>query len=79
LIASMSGNSLIININNRIQYYLQDFRLRTFLLENNRNNYLPAHKAIVDAIVAHEATLAEESMARHLEIASKDLETSKTG
>lgn len=79
LIASMSGNSLIISINNSIQHYLHEFRLRTYLLENNRNNYFPAHKAIVDAIDAHEAKVAEENMARHLEVASKDLEKSKTG
>ncbi|WKZ36410.1 MAG: FadR/GntR family transcriptional regulator [Anaerolineales bacterium] len=79
LIASMSGNSLLVSINMDIQRYLHEFRLRTFLLENNRNNYYPAHKAIVDAFDAHDAKLGEEYMARHLQAVSRDLEKSKAG
>lgn len=79
LIAAMSGNSLLVSINRDIQNYLHDFRLRTFLLENNRDNYYPAHKAIVDAFETCDARRAEESMAKHLEVVSRDLEKSKAG
>lgn len=77
LIASISGNSLIVSINKDIQSYLHEFRLRTFLFENNRNNYYQPHKAIVDAVSAHDTRLGESYMARHLEVVSIDLEKSK--
>jgi GntR family transcriptional repressor for pyruvate dehydrogenase complex len=79
LIASLSGNSLLISINTSIQHYLHEFRLRTYLIENNRNNYYPAHKAIVDAFDARDVKLGEECMTRHLDVAGRDLERSKAG
>jgi GntR family transcriptional repressor for pyruvate dehydrogenase complex len=78
LIASMSKNSLLISINNNIEKYLSEFRMRTFLFENNRRNFYPAHKKIVKAFDLRDEELGRKNMLEHLDVVDQDLEKSKT-
>jgi GntR family transcriptional repressor for pyruvate dehydrogenase complex len=76
LIALISKNSLLISINKDIENCLHEFRLRTFLIENNRSNFYPAHKEIVDAFVARDVRQGEKSMLKHLSMVHHDMEKS---
>ena len=78
LIASMSENSLLISINNNIEKYLSEFRMRTFLFENNRRNFYPAHKEIVKAFDLRDEELGRKNMLKHLDTVDQDLEKSKS-
>lgn len=78
MIASMSGNSLLMAINADIEDYLSEFRLRTFLFENNRRNFFPAHRAIVEAFDCRDKTLGEKNMLKHLDTVYQDMEKSKS-
>ncbi len=77
LIASMSKNSLLVSITKDIENYLAEFRLRTFLFENNRKNYYPAHEAIVKAFDTRNKQQGEISMLKHLDTVNVDMEKSK--
>jgi len=78
LIAEMSGNSLLMSINNDIEDYLSEFRMRTFLFENNRRNFFPAHQAIVEAFESRDTALGEKNMLKHLDTVHQDMEKSKS-
>ncbi len=77
LISILSGNSLISGIDRDIRDYLHEFRMRTFLIEQNRANYYPAHHAIVEAFDRRDSQLGVQAMKSHLEVAQRDLEKSK--
>ena len=75
-IALMSKNSLIPSISREIEYYLHEFRLRTFQIEENCRNLYPAHKSIVDAFDLGDVDLGVRNMRKHLDLVYQDLRKS---
>lgn len=73
----ISGNALLIEINEMIAGQLSQFRQNTFKIKNNIDNFIPAHDAIIHAFETHDAALGEKKMRQHMKKVSKDLEASK--
>lgn len=73
----ISGNALLIEINEMIAGQLALFRQNTFKIKNNIDNFIPAHEAIIHAFEIHDAALGEKKMHQHMKKVSKDLEASK--
>ena len=76
-IFTISGNALLIEINNMIAGQLAQFRQNTFKIKNNIDNFIPAHDAIIRAFETRDAALGEKKMKQHMKKVSKDLESSK--
>lgn len=76
-ISMLSGNALLIEINEMISSQLSQFRQNTFQIKTNIDNFIPAHDAIIHAFEIHDAALGEKKMRQHMKKVSKDLETSK--
>ena len=73
----IAGNALMIEINDMITRHLAQFRQNTFKIQNNVDNFIPAHGAILRAFEAHDALLGEKKMRQHMKKVAKDLESSK--
>lgn len=73
----ISGNALLIEINNMITQQLSQFRQNTFKIKNNVANFIPAHYEIIKAFEQHDQSLGEKKMKQHMKMIAKDLETSK--
>ena len=76
-ISMLSGNALLIEINEMISSQLSQFRQNTFQIKTNIDNFIPAHDAIIHAFEIHDAALGEKKMRQLMKKVSKDLETSK--
>lgn len=76
-IFTISGNALLIEINNMIAGQLAQFRQNTFRIKNNIDNFIPAHDAIIRAFETRDAVLGEKKMKQHMKKVSKDLKSSK--
>lgn len=76
-ISMISGNALLIEINEIISRQLSQFRQNTFKIKTNIDNFIPAHDAIIHAFEIHDTALGEKKMRQHMKKVSKDLETSK--
>lgn len=77
IIFMITGNGLMIEINEMINRHLAQFRQHTFRIQNNIDNFIPAHGAIVQAFEMHDPELGEKRMRQHMKKVAKDLETSK--
>lgn len=73
----LSGNVLLLEINNMITQQLAQFRQNTFKIKNNVENFIPAHYEIIKAFEQHDPALGEKKMKQHMKKVAKDLETSK--
>lgn len=76
-ILEYSHNKLLSSINKQIVHSLAKFRSHTFRIPGNVDNFIPAHKAILEAFEKRDAELGEKKMVQHLEWVYTDLETSK--
>lgn len=76
-IFQISGNPLLIEINDMINRQLAVFRQKTFRIKNNIDNFIPAHAMIIEAFEAHDAEAGEKKMKQHIKKVAKDLESSK--
>ena len=61
-ISMLSGNALLIEINEMISSQLSQFRQNTFQIKTNIDNFIPAHDAIIHAFEIHDAALGEKKM-----------------
>ena len=77
MIFVISGNVLLLEINELITKHLSQFRQNTFKIKSNIDNFIPAHGAIIRAFEEHDAGLGEKKMKQHMKKVSKDLEASK--
>ena len=77
MIFVISGNVLLLEINDLITKHLSQFRQNTFKIKNNIDNFIPAHGAIIRAFEEHDVALGEKKMKQHMKKVSKDLEASK--
>lgn len=73
----ISGNELLIEIGEMISRRLAQFRQNTFKIQNNIDNFIPAHAAVIRAFEAHDTALGEKKMRQHMKKVAKDLEDSK--
>lgn len=62
-ISMLSGNALLIEINEMISSQLSQFRQNTFQIKTNIDNFIPAHDAIIHAFEIHDAALGERKCA----------------
>lgn len=76
-IFAIAGNVLMIEINDMITRQLAQFRQNTFRIQNNINNFIPAHDAIIRAFELRDAACGEKKMRQHIKKVHKDLEASK--
>ncbi|MBG0786530.1 MAG: FadR family transcriptional regulator [Anaerolineaceae bacterium] len=76
-ITQCSKNTLLIEINQNISAVLKDFRGKTFMLNENIENFIPAHAKILEAFENRAPIAGEEYMRLHLAKVSQDLEKSK--
>ena len=76
-ISIISGNLLLIEFNDLINRHLAQFRQNTFKIQNNIDNFIPAHNAIIRAFESHDVSMGEKKMRQHLKKVAKDLESSK--
>ena len=67
------GNSLMIEINNRVCQGMHIFRNKTFQVEQNVKNAVMPHSNIVNAIKVRDAEQAEREMRAHLDKVQEDL------
>lgn len=70
-------NKLLIDINRKIERSLITFRNKTFTIPNNVQNFIPAHRAIVNAFEAGSPEMAEFCMKAHMEAVAADYDFSK--
>lgn len=73
----ITGNRLMMEINDMITANLAQFRKNTFQIKHNVENFIPAHGAIIKAFETHDAALGEKQMRQHIKKIAKDLESSK--
>lgn len=73
----IAGNVVLIEINDMITRQLSQFRQNTFKIQNNIDNFIPAHGAIIRAFESHDTALGEKKMRQHLKKVAKDLDESK--
>lgn len=73
----ISGNVLLIEINDMITQQLAQFRQNTFKIKKNIDNFIPAHDAVIRAFESRDSALGEKKMRQHMKKVSKDLEHSK--
>ena len=76
-ITQCSKSQLLIEINKNLNNILKDFRGRTFLLDENIENFIPAHEKILTAFETKDPEQGEEYMRQHLAKVGQDLEKSK--
>ena len=72
-----SGNKFLMDINQRIESSLKNFRSKTFFIEHNMENMVPAHEAILAAIESRDTAAAVASMNSHIQLITSALERSK--
>lgn len=77
IIFHITGNALLIEINDTITRHLLQFRQHTFKIKSNIDNFIPAHDAIIKAFETHDTALGEKRMKQHIKKVAKDLENSK--
>ena len=77
IIFHITGNALLIEINDIITRHLLQFRQHTFKIKSNIDNFIPAHDAIIKAFETHDTALGEKRMKQHIKKVAKDLENSK--
>lgn len=73
----ITGNVLMIEINDMITGNLAQFRKNTFKIRHNIENFIPAHDAIIKAFETRDAALGERKMRQHIKKIARDLEASK--
>lgn len=73
----ITGNVLMIEINDMITGQLAQFRENTFKIRHNIENFIPAHGAIIRAFETRDVALGERKMHQHIKKIAKDLEVSK--
>lgn len=76
-IFEICGNPFMIQINQIINKHLEQFRERTFSIQHNVENFIPAHKAIVQAFIDKNPKMGEKKMKQHIERVAKDLKLSQ--
>jgi len=76
-IFEICGNPFMIQINQIINRHLEQFRERTFSIQHNVENFIPAHKAIVQAFIDKNPTAGEKKMKQHMQRVAKDLKLSQ--
>ncbi|MDO4322336.1 MAG: FadR/GntR family transcriptional regulator [Lachnospiraceae bacterium] len=77
LIVECSHNQLLISINKEIIKRLRRFRERTFKIDQNIDNCIPYHRAILESIKNKDAETAQKKLLEHLERVGEDLVSSK--
>ena len=77
-IMECSHNKALIDINRIIMVNLANFRGKTFTIPGNVQNFIPAHGAILAAILARDVEAGEQAMLAHLYAVAEDLESSKS-
>jgi GntR family transcriptional repressor for pyruvate dehydrogenase complex len=78
-ITKCSKNKLMVDIIKNINDVLKDFRGKTFLLEENIDNFIPAHEKILEAFEKKDSESGAEYMRQHLMKVGQDLDNSKEG
>ena len=76
-IMECSHNRLLISINKQISTCLKIFRNKTFYIPHNVENFIPAHRAILEAFERHDTELGAQRMLEHLARVDIDLGNSK--
>jgi GntR family transcriptional repressor for pyruvate dehydrogenase complex len=78
-ITQCSKNKMLIEIVKNVTEILKDFRGRTFLVDENIENFIPAHEKILDAFLWKDTEAGAEYMRQHLTMVIQDLHSSKEG
>lgn len=76
-IFEICGNPFMLQINELINGHLEQFRARTFSIQHNVDNFIPAHEAILRAFIDKNPKAGERKMKQHMEQVSKDLRSSQ--
>lgn len=78
-ITQCSKNKMMIEIVKNVNDILKDFRDKTFLVDENIDNFIPAHEKILDAFIQKDPEAGVRYMRQHLTKVIEDLDTSKEG
>lgn len=78
-ITQCSKNKMMIEIVKNVNDILKEFRGKTFLVDENIENFIPAHKKILDAFMQKDPEAGAEYMRQHLAMVIQDLDSSKEG
>ncbi|PNH17908.1 hypothetical protein B6K86_09790 [Lachnospiraceae bacterium] len=76
-IFDICGNPFMIQINQLINGHLEQFRAKTFSIQNNVDNFIPAHEAIIRSFIDRNPKMGERKMKQHMEQVAKDLKRSQ--
>lgn len=72
-ILSSCGNNLMIDVMNKIDEMLKDFRKNTFSIEQNISDTIGPHQKILKAIVSKDPVKAEREMKKHIVLMETNL------
>lgn len=78
-ITQCSRNKMMIEIVNNVNDILKDFRGKTFLVDENIENFVPAHEKILEAFIQKDPETGADCMRQHLTKVVQDLEDNKEG
>jgi GntR family transcriptional repressor for pyruvate dehydrogenase complex len=78
-ITQCSKNKMMIEIVKNVNDILKGFRGRTFMVEGNIDNFIPAHEKILDAFMRKDPEAGADYMYQHLTMVIHDLDSSKEG
>ncbi|WKZ36409.1 MAG: FadR/GntR family transcriptional regulator [Anaerolineales bacterium] len=78
-ITQCSRNKMMIEIVKNVNNILKDFRGKTFLVDENIENFIPAHEKILEAFKKKDPEAGSECMRQHLTMVMQDLDSNKEG
>lgn len=72
IICESTRNPFLLMMYKQVAPALHKYRLNSFCVLRNRKNALPPHRRIIDALAAHDGSLARQYMEEHIAISKKD-------